>query len=228
MNDLCSFLIGGIAPDKVEAFARVAFGLDSAEAGVLIEELLEDGLSAESLMLDLLAPAARLMGELWCSDEANFLDVTLGVSRIQQLIRRMRVPVTGFGAERGTALLMPTPGEQHVLGLRMVEELMMRDGWGVCLAPVARDHLAGQLSSAESYDIVGFSLSSERLLPVLRQAIAEVRAQSRNRAVRIMVGGVAFAGEQPLEPPPGTDAVVADAREAVLQARRWHELAAVT
>jgi methanogenic corrinoid protein MtbC1 len=228
MNDVPSFRLRGIPPEMVETFAHLVFSPDDSDARALIEQLLEDGASAESIMLELLAPTARLMGDMWCSDDASFLDVTLGLSRIQRLMRQLRLPAGDLLLDRGAALLMPAPGEQHLLGLRMVEELLLRDGWRVRSLQTATDGLAAQAAAEEVYDFVGFSVSGERLLPALRSAIREVRAQSRNRNIRIMVGGVAVSGQARLTPPLGADAVVSDAQEAVIQARRWHALAGVS
>jgi methanogenic corrinoid protein MtbC1 len=211
----------------VDTFVHLVLSPDESDAGRLIEQLLDDGVSSEAIMLELLGPAARLMGELWCSDDLSFLDVTLGMSRLQRLMRQMRLPAGGLMPERGTALLMPVPGEQHVLGLRMVEELLVRDGWRVLAIHSAKDHLPGQIVADEAFDFVGFSISGERLLPALRQTIREVRAQSRNPQVRIMVGGVALLGQDRPAPPLDADAVVGDALEAVAQARRWRALAGV-
>jgi methanogenic corrinoid protein MtbC1 len=227
MNDVPSFLVNGIPAGMVDTFVHLVLSPDESDAGRLIEQLLDDGVSSESIMLELLGPAARLMGELWCSDDLSFLDVTLGMSRLQRLMRQMRLPAGGLMPERGTALLMPVPGEQHVLGLRMVEELLVRDGWRVLAIHSAKDHLPGQIVADEAFDFVGFSISGERLLPALRQTIREVRAQSRNPQVRIMVGGVALLGQDRPAPPLDADAVVGDALEAVAQARRWRALAGV-
>jgi len=227
MNDVPSFLVNGIPAGMVDTFVHLVLSPDESDAGRLIEQLLDDGVSSEAIMLELLGPAARLMGELWCSDDLSFLDVTLGMSRLQRLMRHMRLPAGGLMPERGTALLMPVPGEQHVLGLRMVEELLLRDGWRVLAIHSAKDHLPGQIVADEAFDFVGFSISGERLLPALRQTIREVRAQSRNPQVRIMVGGVALLGQDRPAPPLDADAVVGDALEAVAQARRWRALAGV-
>lgn len=228
MNDVPTFLIHGIPAGVVETFAHLSFSADDTDAGQLIEQLMEDGVSAESLMLDLLAPAARLLGEKWCNDEANFLEVTLGLSRIQRLMRQLRLPPARAGGERGAVLLMPAPGEHHTFGLRIIEELMIRDGWSVRLVLPPEEQAAGQLAAADHYDIIGFSVSAERLIPALRQAIAAVRAQSRNRNVRIIVGGVGLAGPLPLMPPLDADAVAADAQDALALARRWCAPAEVT
>jgi MerR family transcriptional regulator, light-induced transcriptional regulator len=227
MNDVPSFLRNGIPAGMVETFAHLVLSPDESDAAALVEQLLDDGVPAESVMLDLLGPAARLLGEMWCGDEASFLDVTLGLSHIQRLMRQLRLPAGGLMPEQGSALLLPVPGEQHVLGLRMVEELLRRDGWRVRALHTAGEGAAGHAVAEEDYDFVGFSISGARLLPALRQAIREVRAQSRNPNVRIMVGGVAFSGQDRAMPPPDADAVVGDAHEAVAQARRWHALAGV-
>jgi len=236
VNDISSFLLQGVPADRrqgipaelVETFTHLVFSPDGSDSAELIEHLLEDGVSPETVMAELLAPAARLMGEMWSGDDVSFLDVTLGLSRLQQLLRQFRFPAMSPVAERGSALLVPVPGEQHVLGLRMVEEFLMRDGWRVRCTPVASGEQLRQLVAADLFDFVGFSLSGERLLPALRSAIRDVRAASRNRNVRIMVGGVVFTAQGRGTPPVDADALVGDAHEAVAQAKRWSALAGVT
>ncbi len=228
MNDISSFLLPGVPAEMVETFTHLAFSPDGSDSALLIEQLLDDGVPPETLMLELLAPAARLMGDMWTGDEANFLDVTLGLSRIQRVLRQFRYPSLESVADRGSALLVPVPGEQHMLGLRMVEEFLMRDGWRVRCTPVANGEQLRQIVAADPYDFVGFSISGERLLPALRSAIREARAASRNRNVRIMVGGVVFAGQDRSTIPIDADAFIGDARDAVAQAKRWHALAGVT
>ncbi len=179
-------------------------------------------------MLELLAPAARQLGEMWCGDRLGFVEVTIGLSRIQQQLRQFRIPAGRMVADKGRVLLAPAPGEQHSFGLRVVEEFLLRDGWEV--RSILRPDHGGlaQLAAADAYDIIGFSVSGERLLPALRQTIREVRSASRNRGVRIMVGGVLFAGPTPCEHFCDADATVSDAEEAVAQANEWYALAGVT
>lgn len=228
MNDFPSFLAGEIPAEMVETFTHLVFSPDGSDATLLIEQLLEDGVSPEAIMLELLAPAARHLGHMWTEDDANFLEVTLGLSRIQQVLRQFRFPAMGSFTERGAALLVTTPGEQHILGLRVVEEFLMRDGWRVRCTPVANVEQLRQLVAADYYDFVGFSISAERFLPALRGAIRETRAASRNRQVRILVGGVVFSGQDRVGQPIDADATVRDAHEAVAQAKRWYSLAGAT
>ncbi|MEN9527791.1 MAG: hypothetical protein RLY56_1742, partial [Pseudomonadota bacterium] len=54
--------------------------------------------------------------------------------------------------------------------------------------------------------------------------IRQIRRQSLNRAVRIMVGGHPFAGQADRVALVGADATATDGRDAVLQAERMLEL----
>jgi methanogenic corrinoid protein MtbC1 len=228
VNDVPSFLAGAIPAEMVETFTHLIFSPDASDSAQLIEQLLEDGVSPEAIMLELLAPAAKHLGHMWCEDEVNFLEVTLGLSRIQHVLRHFRFPAMGALNERGSALLVTTPGEQHILGLRVVEEFLLRDGWRVRCTPVPDLEQLRQLVSGEHYDFVGFSISGERFLPALRSAIRETRAVSRNRQVRILVGGVLFAGQDRGGHSIDADATVRDAHEAVAQAKHWYALAGAT
>ncbi len=225
VNDLSHRDFTAISPETVQSFTDLVFSPDNSEAAERVERLLSDGVTADRIMLDLLAPSARLMGDMWTADQLSFVDVTLGLSRIQQLLRQIKGINDTRQApafEKGRALLVPAPGEQHTFGLRLVEEFLLRDGWEV--RSNLRAELADiqQLVSDEAYDFVGFSLSGERLLPALQSAIREVRKSSLKRGVRVMVGGVLFAERPELVRECGADAAVLDAEQAVAVANEWY------
>lgn len=208
----------------VQEYARLVISQDNAEGTAFVQELLDNGIPMERLLLELLAPAARLMGEMWTADQCSFVDVTLGLSRIQQSLRQFRGTAEGRRVaeeNKGRALLLPAPGEQHTFGLRVVEEFLLRDGWEVRSNLRANHSDLVALASEEAYDFVGFSLSGERLLDQLVSAIEAVRRTSRNRSLRVMVGGLVFAGRADLVRRVGADVAISDAREAVLIANQW-------
>lgn len=225
MNDASPFRVPAISPELVESFTGMVFDGQEADFEQMVEQLLAGGASPESLMLELLAPAARLMGEHWCQDSRDFVEVTLGMARLQQLVRQFRLPSTPRAQLRGHALLVPVPGEQHTFGLRLVEEHLLRAGWKVTVHIAAGEADIARLAAEEFYDFVGLSLSSERLLPALRQAARSLRPAARNRNLRIAAGGVLFDGLDLAPGEIGADAIVTDARDAVNQAQEWSSLA---
>lgn len=224
MNDLSAFLQGGIAPELVETFTALLRGADDEGAAEMFNDLCAQGVEAEVIMLDLFAPAACVLGEMWCRDDANFLEVTIGLGRIHRLLRRLEVPNRAVMWPRGAVLLLPVPGEQHVLGLRIVEEFLLRAGWRVQLSVIQEVAEVRRLMAGRPYDIIGLSISSERLLPVLRSVISEIRAVSCNPDIRIMVGGAILNGGDVDGPGLGADAMIRDAQAAVEQADVWFGL----
>ncbi|WP_421694588.1 cobalamin B12-binding domain-containing protein [Aestuariivirga sp.] len=227
MNDASPFRLPAVTESLVDAFTSHILNGQEADAAALMDELLAGGLSAETVMMDLLAPSARLMGEHWCEDRRDFVEVTAGLARLQQHVRQFRLPPVSGAGLKGQALLFPVPGEQHSFGVRLVEEHLLRAGWKVNATLRSREDDIRNLVSADYYDFVGISLTSDRLLPALRSAIRCVRTYSRNREVRIAVGGVLFTGHTAATLGLDVDAVVHDAREAVVQAENWYGLAEV-
>lgn len=227
MNDASPMRLPEITAELVESFTGLVCDGREGDVWRLVEQLLARGASPEALMLQLLAPAARLMGDCWCDDSRDFMEVTLGMARLQQLVRQFRLPPGADGRMLGHALLLPVPGEQHTFGLRLVEEHLLRAGWKVSTYMRMSEDEITRLVGEELFDFVGFSLSSERLLPALRSAIRSLRTSSRNQNVRIAVGGVLFSGRDIAPRDIDADAIVMDARDAVNQAREWSGLAGV-
>ena len=88
----------------------------------------------ESLYLDLFAPAARLLGEMWSDDHCDFSAVTVALGRLQRLLRELS-PAFGteieYPRQRPPRAVAQPPDEQHSFGLCMVAEFFRRDGWDV-------------------------------------------------------------------------------------------------
>jgi methanogenic corrinoid protein MtbC1 len=213
-----------IGPASVQSFVKLLMDHDSAVAGRFVDDLLLRGMPMEVVLLDLMAPAARLLGEMWTADLCDFVDVTLGLSRMQQMLRKFNgltdTNHDGVGAGH-SVLLVPAPGEQHTFGLRIVEEFLLRDGWDVRSNLKASHVETIELVSASYFDFIGFTLSGEVLLQSLTSAIADTRRMSHNRTIRVMVGGVIFSEHPELLGKVGADAIAHDAHDAVRQAGIW-------
>ncbi len=176
--------------------------------------------SAEALCLDTLAPAARRLGELWVDDRCDCAAVTAGVGVLRHMLRELDAdftpPIPANDPPR-RILLATAPGEQHGLGLAMVAAFLRRAGWAVTLGEPRANAIAAQLRD-EDFAILGLSVSSDRLLPVLRSTIRLARRASRNRSLAVMVGGPIFNERPGLAVTMGADATAADAQQAVIVA----------
>jgi methanogenic corrinoid protein MtbC1 len=212
---------GRIGRAEVERFARLVVADDEDLPLACVEELRGRGISVEAIYLDLLAPTARYLGELWTEDLCDFTDVTVGLGRLQRVLRELSPALAREGEmpEQGRrVLLLPSPGEQHTFGLVMVAEFFRRAGWQVAGGPWETAYDAPDLVAAERYDVVGFSLGSEVHLDALRDCVAAVRRTSRNRSVAIMLGGPIAQAHPEFAERIGADAVSRGGREAPAQA----------
>ena len=209
-------------PGSIEEFAALAAGHDDGAALAYVEKLLAAGASVESILLDVLAPAARHLGTLWESDAADFATVTLGVSRLHRIMRQLGESFVNEG-QRGdggeSVLLTIIPGEQHSFGLSMVAEFFRRAGWNLCTGPFASHQELTSLVQHHWFDVVGFSVSSDRRLDELKKDICDIRRDSRNRHVGIMLGGPMMIAQPGLVASMGADMMSVDAATAPQQAR---------
>jgi MerR family transcriptional regulator, light-induced transcriptional regulator len=208
-------------PSEAEELARLVVSVDPAEADALVDTIQSRGTPVDALLLDVLAPAARRLGELWTEDLCDFAQVTMGLWRLQQLMRELGTgfehPILHRQNDR-QALLVPVPGEQHTFGLGMVAEFFRRAGWTVWNEPLASTNDMVGIVRSEWFAVIGFSVSSASRLDALATCIRRVRRASRNPAVGIMVGGAAFIDHPELAALVGADTSAIDGRQAALQA----------
>lgn len=209
-------------PAQVSELVRVILAGHADAPSAYVSRLLDSGVSIESIYLDLLAPAARHFGLLWEDDRTDFVQVTLGLRRLQELAHELSPAFTSElkPVEPGRRiLLVPVPGDQHTFGSVIVAEFMRRAGWDVWDDPGAsRDDII-QLVRNESFSVVGMSVSCDARLEGLASLIRVIRRNSRNRSVGIMVGGRPFLEHPERVALVGADVTASDGRQAVLQAQ---------
>lgn len=211
-----------LGPEHVSELAELVLAGDLATAAGQIEAICARGATVETVYLELLAPAARHLGELWKADLCRFTDVTLGLVRLQQVLRELgpAFRAEAVPGEHGhRALLVPAPGEQHTFGLFMVVEFFRRAGWDVWSEPRVSSAELVRLVREASFDVVGLSVSCDPRLDSLVSAIRAIRKASRNRAIGVLVGGPAFVAHPELVALVGADATAIDGRQAALQAQ---------
>jgi MerR family transcriptional regulator, light-induced transcriptional regulator len=193
----------GTQPDRlrrqVHTLARLALASDAGVARDYVEDAQSRGYSVDGLCVDLLAPAARALGELWNEDRCSFVEVTVGTARLQGILHRL-APHFMLDAVPGLSpphlLLAPTPGEQHTFGLQMVGEFFRRDGWMVHGGVVPTMSGICHAVAQGWFDVVGLSLSSESLLDTCAELIRQVRDISINPDLRVVIGGYLPAHRQ--------------------------------
>jgi methanogenic corrinoid protein MtbC1 len=206
-----------VSAEEVATFGQLILTRSEEQALACITRMRAAGAPIEAIYLDLLAPAARYLGELWEDDLCDFTDVTIGLGRLQKMLRDLNTEVeaTRNPTANGLSILLaPTPGEQHTFGLAMVAELFRKQGWEVVGGPYELADSPQVLTGHRAFDVVGFSLATSVNLNNLKKTIAEVRKASKNKGVCIMVGGPLFTLHPEYGSDIGADLVASDAQQA--------------
>ncbi len=213
--------------EDVSELARLIIAHDADLGRDYIEAMQMKGMSVESVFIDLLTPAARLLGALWADDRCTFTDVTIGLSRLQGLVDRL---ASAFCRESDTALLpgpraalIEIPGEQHTFGLHLVREFFRREGWDVWGASSSHPRELVNLVQDEWVSLVGLTMSSAGTIDVASNMITEVRSASLNPNVFVLIGGPCVIEDPAIAQRVGADAAPADAREALKVARSHYD-----
>jgi methanogenic corrinoid protein MtbC1 len=159
---------------------------------------------------------------MWENDLCDFVDVTVGLSRLQTLLRDLN-PAGGLDLEPAgeggrRILLVPAPGEQHTFGISMVQKFFRMSGWDVWGGTFGVNVDVLELVRCEPFAVVGFSISTEGRLPALKGQIATLRRESCNPSIGVLVGGSLFAATPDLVALVGADATASDGPGAVLSA----------
>lgn len=223
-----------IEPDDTDKFVPLPLRLEAPGLLEEVDRFLAQGVSVEDVYLDLLAPAARHLGDLWCRDECDFVDVTMGLWRLQEVMRdiSLRSPpprrhVSGDPARAHhrvegdemsglrSALFCPVPGDVHSFGAQMIEEVFARAGWQseVLLGPERRELL--DYVAKNPLDLVGLTVSRANTGAALASLIKAIRSVAANPDLVVLVGGHAINQNPALVSEIGADGTGADARAAL-------------
>lgn len=207
-----------ITPEEAARFAILPLRLEAASLLEEVDGFIAKGASVETICLDLLAPAARRLGEMWDHDECDFLDVTMGLWRLQEVMRevaaRSPADVSAASAPR-TALFSPMPGDHHNFGALMIEEVFNRGGWRAeALIKPERRELLDRLAR-QSFDLVGLTLARDCPSASLGNLIRAVRNVSANPNIIVLVGGRMINENPDIATQVGADGTAADALAAL-------------
>ncbi|MBS2012437.1 MAG: cobalamin-dependent protein [Deltaproteobacteria bacterium] len=176
-------------PREVEAFASLATTSDLSALLAVVEKLGEEGLTLETVLLDLVGPAARHLGDQWLTDERSFAEVTVGLSTLQQVVHVLAPSFAPGIPDRGLVVLASPLNEQHTLGIYILGEFLRRAGWGVRVAPsLSREELVAVVE-AEHVEMVGLTVSVTDVLVTVDQVIRDLKRVALNPEVIVMVGG---------------------------------------
>lgn len=189
------------APEyDTEGFVSALLSSRPDDAREYIDDLLASDHSLTQIYKHLLTPSARRLGELWEDDLCSFANVTIAITKIRHIFISTAplfpLSIVEDSTDQPSILLTTVPGEQHTFGLYLVVEIFREAGWTVWSGTPRSARELTELVARERYDVVGLSIVAGKNLPVAAAAITNIRKNSANRGIKVLLGG-RIAAEQP-------------------------------
>ena len=185
---------------------------DEHSATTTLLTALESGTPAERVLLDLIAPVQRRIGEEWAANRITVAQEHAATAINDRALAALSLDSAEHTAgARGTVLVACVDAEWHSLPARLVAEVLRLRGWRVDYlgAQVPTDHLITHIHQTGP-DLVALSSTIPTRLPAAHAAITAVQATG----TPVLVGGAAFGAHGQYARLLGADAWAPDATAA--------------
>ncbi|MEM7733648.1 MAG: hypothetical protein AAF280_12840 [Pseudomonadota bacterium] len=214
---------GASAPQTHDQWVHFLCNAVLAEGDVkhelAITQLMGSGASSDEVLHVLVPAVARRLGEMWVGDEASFVDVTIGSSRLQNLFQmRDTAPstlLTQTAPNKGDAVLMVVPEfEQHTLGAFVAADEMRRAGiWARIGLLMSAEEVCDMLQ-ANHFAMLGLSVGSRDSVERAAEFVNYIR-RNANEVPPVVISGNVLERLDVLRSQTGADFVVSTVREAI-------------
>lgn len=180
--------------------------------------LLESGVTREVLYANVVEPCARELGDECADERCTDVDLTLGLVRLQTLVRCLGASAPQNGFVPRSVLVVAAPEECHALGTAIASECFRAAGWDVAEAPGCGDDAIAAMLRARHVDALVVSLSAahhriERLASLTR-TIATARSADAEGELVVLVTGRDFTEDRARAQDVGADYACASAVDA--------------
>ncbi len=209
--------------EDVVLFSQACLGHANATPLQMVQTMLAQGVLKEQIFLNLITPAARLLGQQWTDDDIDFVQVSQGLLQMHHVTRDLGYVSSDMPQVAGDVrriLLACTPGTQHILGLAIVADFFRNAGWQVVVEISNHEQELTSAVKAEWFDLIGLSVGLMEQLPSLPPLISKLKKLSHNPQALVMLGGPALLAPNAIGSLWGSDGVSTDAAEAVKLADR--------
>ncbi|ARU02871.1 cobalamin B12-binding domain-containing protein [Yoonia vestfoldensis] len=163
----------------------------------VLQDAITAGIARDDIADFYIPQLARDLGDDWCSDGLSFAAVTIGVSRLQAMLRELGPEWAGDQSANPAApsiMLIVGQDVYHTLGAMVLSGQLRRKGLSVRLMLGAEPQELAQKLAKTSYDAVFISASSGESLESLRRIVYLVRSSSKT-PMPIVIGGTVLEVE---------------------------------
>jgi len=205
-------------------FLEALLSDESERAAQIAEGHLGRGHEISSILIELCAWAAREMGEMWTDDRVSFVDVTIGVCRLHDVVHRFsdaQEKTAAPAPETAPSILIASaPGEQHVFGVLVASELFRQQGWDVTTDTSGDAGSIVRQVASRRFDLAGLSVSHDGAVGDLSDLVSAMRKSAKNPHMKMLAGGHLFQHSPHIAEEIGADGIAGSGLDAPELARK--------
>lgn len=194
---------------------------DRRRASRAILDAIDRPESVRDMYLHVLLPAQEELGRMWLTGEINVAEEHFTSHTTKMVMGQLLTQATFQPPNGKTVLAAAVAGNRHDIGLYAVADFFEMAGWRTIHlgADVPIPDLV-QAVECFNVDLLALAASLYVQIETVRSTIRGVRSALRGRAVKILAGGLAFAGAGNLALEIGADGYADSPDEAVRSGSR--------
>ncbi|GAB4281279.1 MAG: B12-binding domain-containing protein [Coriobacteriia bacterium] len=221
LEDLEAELPSFMRPDLPHAALAVRYvgsilGGDRHAAVQIVNAALEDGVSVKDLYTHVFGRAQSELGRLWQMNRITVAQEHYATA-VTQMVMSQLFPYVFQEEKNGFTLIAAcVGGELHEIGMRMVADFFEMGHWDTHYLGANTPAPAIVEATAEKgADVLALSTTMAFHVPDVADVVEAVRADTRTRAVKVIVGGYPFNLVPDLWKRVGADGYARNAPQAV-------------
>jgi len=183
---------------KYQDLADSIISGDNVKSKELAQKLVDEGVTAVEVLNDGLVPGMDVVGKKFKANEMYIPEVLIAARAMHAAMDIIKplLEEAGAAASRGTVIIGTVQGDLHDIGKNLVG--MMLEGGGFTVIDAGVDIPAEKFVEEvkkNKVKLVGVSALLTTTMPVMKDIIEALKADSETADVKVMVGGAPLTQE---------------------------------
>ena len=182
---------------KYQELADAIIAGDNVKSKDITQKLVDDGVSAVEVLNEGLVPGMDVVGAKFKANEMYIPEVLIAARAMHAAMDIIKPMLSEAGAEmKGTIVLGTVQGDLHDIGKNLVGMMLEGGGFTVIDAgvDVPGDKFVEEVKKNNA-KVVGLSALLTTTMPVMKDVISALKADSATQNVKVMVGGAPLTQE---------------------------------
>jgi methanogenic corrinoid protein MtbC1 len=221
VSDIPSFLVDEFPlSDLANQYLELLLQSKPEEARQLIHDAVNRGVDVRDIYLQVLENVQLEVGRLWYANQLTVAQEHYITNLTQRVMNSLHSFIQPSERVNRTVVASCVPGELHDLGIRMVSDFFVLNGWKVYLTG-ANTPIPAIIKTIKDQkaDLLAISITIPWHVIEAEKLIDEIRKDPQLKDIKIIVGGRVFSIDSQLWKRVGADGYAPNAQTAVETAK---------